>query len=108
MNRLTHNRLAEQAVLQALISQGDGQWRTAVEFAAVLGLNWRVTARALQRPHAAGSIPRREVVMTDANYRKRVRKEYKYQPPIAAPLLKLHPFDPSQYKILGVRVIRRL
>jgi hypothetical protein len=103
MKRDTWRHESEQLALRLLAQETT--WTGPTALAAKHHENWRVLARALRRLEGRGMITGRRVEVPRKNGRIGVRREYRLQ--VSSPLLVMMPrFDPTQYNIVGVRVVR--
>jgi hypothetical protein len=98
-------RLDTEGHALKLLAVSGGSWISAHELATKYDADWRSIARALRRLASQGAIRQREVEVVDESYRRKLRREYRLQ--VEAPSLAfIPPFDPSGFKVLGVRVNR--
>lgn len=103
MSREQHRIAAENLALRLLAESRD--WTCPVALAKQHGHDWRILARALRRLANAGTVKFRDTERKDQKSRIRKRREYRLS--VTSPLLvTAHKFDPSSFKVVGVRVIR--
>jgi hypothetical protein len=103
MTRDSWRHEAEQLALRLLAQETT--WTCPTSLAGKHNQSWRVLARALRRLEGRGMIAGRQVEVPRKNGRIGIRREYRLQ--VNNPLLVMMPrFDPTQYNIVGVRVVR--